>query len=738
MGFVFQRRSIIDTNEFLAAVYGDQTGYVTINSIDDETGALDVQRWISLPNERKFMIRYCELRDSEDVYLSVAVFSQQHRAKEDPLSTARVVWADADTCAPENFRVLPSIIVQTSPGRWHVWWVLDSTVSAARAEAVAQRISVAHAEQGCDRGFTRTKLLRVPGTTNTKHGNDPVTATDTGLRYTIEELEAVYADVSIERVVTNLGDVPEAITGDALLDLEADLDAAGLGDLYTRKPEPGQSWSERLFRFELELFRIGFNPTQVYSVARNAACNKFDPSAAGETTQTGVVIPQRNNPDAVLWADVQKAYAEYLADQASGVDEDTSTSAPGVSFLTIDERSLVNDTGTWIDTYTDWALTRSPQSAPDYHRSLAYLVLSAAFSDRVCIPLKYGVTYPNLWTLIIGDSTRSRKSTAMNFALAIIHRLEDIDGEKLDIGNDATQEALIQELGKRDGQFSLLHTDEVSGFFQELYLKNYRVGTIEKFTEIYGGSVPVALRSSKDAGNKVRARTAFGFLGVGVRKHVAESLTRRNFESGFLLRMTWTVADSPRYQKGDSDVEFGEKHADGTYDSDFRDMAVHLWEVRERYSQANPTSLGIEQDALDRLNQFAHDAHVLASKETDDTLDAGVDRLRDSVLKAAALLAAYYREPKINLFHVLAAIAQGEIWFRGLVRMLSEVSNSSFGRQQDDVFNFILVQKGHEVPESQIYRKFRFKPSEFNEIMTGLRHTGLVKRVDSNRWKALV
>lgn len=719
-------------------MYGQQTGHISINTIDEDTGSLDIQRWLNWPAERVFTERYISLRADEDVYLSTCVFSQEHRAKEDPLSVSQVVWADADTCAPENFRVPPSIVVQTSPGRWHCWWVLDESVSAERAEAVARRISIAHASQGCDRGFTRTKLLRVPGTTNTKHGSDPVTATDSGLRYSITYMEDAYADVEVEATIENLGSTPGPVSSEELLDLEAELDAAGLGDLYIRKPEAGQSWSERLFRLELELFRIGMNPTQVFSVARNAACNKFDPSAAGEQTETGVTIPRRNNPDGVVWNDVQKAYAEYLLDQDVEVDEDASTPVGGSSFLTLEERELVSDNPTFVDIYTDWALTRSPQSAPDYHRSLAYLLLSAAFSDRVVIPLKYGMTYPNIWTLIVGDSTRSRKSTAMNFCLDVIHKLEQFTGDTLDIGSDVTQEALIQTLGKRDGQFSLLHTDEVSGFFHELYTKNYRVGTIEKFTEIYGGKVPVVLRAGKDAGNKVRARTAFGFLGVGVRKHIAEALTRRNFESGFLLRMTWTVADSPRYQKGDSDVEFGERQADGSFDSDFTKIALDLFERMEKYSPENPTALGIEDDALDRINRFAHEVHMIAGKENDDTLDAGVDRLRDSVLKSAALLAAYYHDEKINMYHVLTAIAQSEVWFRGLVRMLNEVSNSAFGRQQDDVFNFIIVQDKHETLESTIYKKFKFKPSEFNEITTALVKQGKIKRVEGTRWKALI
>lgn len=738
MGFAISKEVIIDIAEFLDAVYGTQSGFVCINSIDEETGSLTIERWLSWPKEKKFAERYACLRSDEDVYLSVAVFSTEHRAKEDPLSVAQVVWADADTCAPENFRVVPSIVVQTSPGRWHCWWVLNESIPAERAERVAQRMSVAHAAQGCDRGFTRTKLLRVPGTTNTKHGADEVTATDSGERYSIERLEAAYADVELDRVVENLGAVPTPVNDNDLLDLETELDSHGLADLYTRKPEPGQSWSERLFRFELELFRIGFNPTQVFSVARKAACNKYDPKYAGEQTETGVIIPLRNNPDGVLWADVQKAYAEYLADQDVEVDEETSTTPGGASFLSIEERRFVEDNPCWIDRYTDWAMSRSTDGVPDYQRSLGYQLLSMVFGDRVVIPWKFGPMYPNLWVTIAGLSTLDKKTTAMNYMLGVLHKVEDLTQEQIDIGSDATAEALIQTLGKRDKQASLIYTDEIYDFFAELYAKNYRVGTIGNFTKLYGGEVPVVLRTGKDSGNRNRARTAFGFLGVGVKERIARVLNRDSFESGFLLRMTWTVADERRYKKGDADMEFGEAAPDGTYDSDMTELAVDLFERMERYDRERPTALRMSAEALERFNQFGHELHVASAHAQDKVLEGGMDRLRDSVAKAASLLAAYERLDEIDLYCVLAAIRQGEVWYKGLSHMLDAVSTSAFGHQQDTVLGFVVAAKNHEALESTIYSKFKFKPSEFNEIMVALTKQGKIKRVDGNRWRALV
>ena len=733
--FISKEDIILSTHDVLELVYGDSQGHISINSLS-ETGSLDVERWLSWSVERNFTEKYIGLRSDEDVYYSVAKFSDEARSKDDPFSVARVVWADADTCAPEKFRVKPSIISVTSPGRYHCLWVLDKEYSAAKAEEVAHRISVAHAADGCDKGFTRTKLLRVPNTTNTKGEPFTVTAEDTGARYTLAELEAVYGDVSLDFKIENLGSVPEPVSANDLLDLEAMLESNQLADLYLRKPEAGQSWSDRAYRLQLDCFRLGMNPTQVFSVARNAACNKFDPSAAGEETQTGVVIPARRNPDAAVWTQVQQAYTEFLQEEDVPVEDTPKMAAQ--SFLTMDERRFVEDNPTWVDRYTDWAMTRSPDGVPDYQRSLGYLILSMMFADRVFMPLQYGPMYPNLWTMIAGLSTLDKKTTAMDYAVDILRKVEALSGETVVIGSDATTEALITTLGKRDGEASLLYTDEIYDFFAEIYTKNYRVGTIGKFTELYGGKVPVVLRATKDAGNKTLARTAFGFLGVGVKNRIAQVLHRDSFESGFLLRMTWTVADERRYKKGDADVAQQQVAADGTYDADMNQIALDLYEQRERYTREFPTALPLTDEALARLNQFIHDLHVASAQSQDNVLEGGVDRLGYSVLKSAAVLSAYEHLSEIPLDHVLAAIRQGEIWFKGLVEMLNAVSTSAFGHTQDTVLAFITAAKDHEVPESAIHRKFKFKPSEFNEIITALVKSGLIKRVDGNRWKAMV
>lgn len=718
---------------FLDFIYGPQKGFICINTRSDD-GSLDSERWLKWPEEKTFANKYNRIRSLEDVYCSVTVFSQPERSREDSAATTRVVWADADTCDPSNFRVQPSVIVQTSAGRWHVWWVLDMPVPASQAQDVARRIAYAHREQGCDVGWTLTKILRVPGTSNTKTDPpSPVTATYTDTVYTLDELLAAYPD-DVEASTVQSGPVPEPLSEDECLALEADLEIWGLADLYVSRPQEGQSWSERAYRLELDMFRNGWTPQQVYSMMLRSPANKYNPDSAGLRTQTGVRIPKRHNPEAVLWAEVQKAYAEI----SEFPDPEPLPKTERPSFLSVDERALLADNPSWIDSYVSWALSRSPQSAPEYHHLLAYLLLSVALSDRISMHLKWGKTHPNLWGLIVGDSTRTRKTTAVNLFLSCVHRIERLDMSVLDIGSDATAEALVQVLGKRDGMVSLLHTDEVAEFFKENLVKNYRVGSLGTFTKVYDGDVPVVLRASKDSGNTTRAQSRFCFLGSGIRDEIAKNLTRDFFASGFLIRETWAVADPPRYQKGDSDLQEAQPDDKGNYDVDRDEMLAPVFAARTKF--AHGTTMVLDPEALNRINKFADDLHTAAARIGDDILLAGVERLRDSVLKAAMLLSAVYKETTVGIYPTLCAIKQGEAWFNALVRMLGEVSNTEFGRKQDQVYKFIVSGDNHMQSESAIWRKFTMKPQEFNEVMTALQKAGLVRRSQSaqGKWEGLI
>lgn len=741
-------------SKFFDTIYGGGSGYVSICG-RNELGELNVERWMEWPADKGFIDRYVQVRQDEDVYYSVSEFTEERRVRVDTEAKTKLVWADADICHPDLFRVPPSIVVQTSPphnpdqecgprdrtgkmceGHYHVLWVLDKFYPAQEAQEVSRKVAVAHADDGCDPGWSMTKILRVPGTTNTKW-SPPYTlppAEYSDKVYTLEEISEAYADISDQTIVQYGGDAPDLPNenSDEFIALEDYITRANLANLYLIKPRSGESWSERAYRLQMELFRFGLTLEEVYPLAWNAACNKYHPRAVGEVTQTGVPIPERTNPEGVLWNEVQKSFAEFKTEIAPIPMEHVDEAPTEVlELLTIDEQEMVNHNPTILDHYTNWALSKSPDHAEVYSQSLGPMLLSAAYGDRCFVNLRWGLQRTNLWTIILGDTTRTHKSSAKNLFLRFVHAIEEQELEEIDIGSDATAEKLISVLGERDGLVSLLHTDEINGFFYENLVKNYRAGTLETYTELYDGQVPVVLRATKGSGNQRRADTSFLLVGVGIFDKVAQTLTREQFESGFLLRATWSLADPKPYRRGDSDLIAGDdtQVEVGYQDPEFKRMLTEILKQRSRYNHEMPKVMSFSPKALSRINKFTESLHMYALEKHDKTLDGGIDRLRDSVMKLAALLSYHHGNENIELFEVLVAINQGQRWFRDFQRMLGAVSLSAFGQQCDELESYVRTGADGKRTEAAVLRKFQYKMRDYEDILAVLSKQGRIRRL---------
>ena len=133
----------------------------------------------------------------------------------------------------------------------------------------------------------------MPGTTNLKDRDNPYKIGDaefTGELYTLEALNELYADQTPSAPVALSDEMPEFLSYTELAKLEQRVIVGSpYENLYTQTPE--SDWSGKLFRLQFDLFREGCSPREVFTLSKNAACNKFD---------------RDSKPDSELWKTVQK------------------------------------------------------------------------------------------------------------------------------------------------------------------------------------------------------------------------------------------------------------------------------------------------------------------------------------------------------------------------------------------------------------------------------------------------
>jgi hypothetical protein len=718
----------VNTKDFLETILGSSAGYATIVT-KDAKGVPTVQKFFSYPDELDEMAEYAIAHKEEDVYFSPIVYYEQRRIRENAKSVA-VVYSDADTCNPENFRITPSIVVETSKDRWHAYWVLDASSEPNRVAMLAKQIAYAHREQGCDvSGWNPTKLLRVADTSNLKYdSSQPVVATTNGLIYSIEEIEKAYADVAVDKVLEPSNDPLPEITSDVMSVLAKISSNKEVLSLYIDEPTPNADLSKMLWKMEMELFRQGLTAEEVFVVAKHAKCNKYHSPNR----------PRRFDADGDLWREVLRARDSFIANSANpepieDIEADEETRK--VDFLSAEEREYVANTRTFIDDYVDWAQKKT-DGAVEYQIAGAFTILSSAFSDIGCAAPKYGKMGLNLWFMLLGETTRSRKSTSRNLMLRMLTAYEKYVGYQIDIGSNATGEALVKHLSGRDKMTSLFHRDEVQGLFREFVTKTYMAAAADQYTELYDGKVPVMLRST-GAQNGVkalqteRAETNFIMYLMGITSKVAEILTVDYFRSGFLARFIYVVADAPERSRESEDLAQASEHETIVRDDEMERIIRSVYDSAlwwQKKGGVFPRPIFLTDEALSRFNAFKWEmGNFTNGHPNEESIEPSRQRLALSVWKCAVLLALYDRSEKVETQHLAIAIHYAEGWFKNLIRMAGAISASEWQRDVDGL-EAVILSKGGRMRYEEAYKKFSNKRKrEFDEMVDALRSQARLK-----------
>lgn len=456
-----------------------------------------------------------------DVYFCPTLLAFSERTKGN-VHKSRVLWADLDTCHPENLLVEPSAVIESSAGRWQAYWLLNEVVEAEKAEHINKRIAYYHADDGCDRsGWDLTQVLRFPGTQNHKylpeiHTVKVLHAKPT--KYKISDFD-IYPDVNYESTTTK--PLPTELP---------DLDATSLMTHIRYKVNPmaerlfaetpKSNWSKALWQLELFLFAAGLSAEEVFLVCKEAACNKY---------------ARDNRPDVYLWNEICRAEAAYET-PAHMPPTTTTTDSIDFSLLSDTDKEWAKNTPTIVEEYIEWAKTVG-DAAWQYHQAGAFVILSTLLAGTIRLPTSYGIVVPNVWFMILADTTLTRKSTAMDLAMDM---LIEIDSDAV-LATDGSIEGLMTSLSMRPGRPSVFLRDEFSGLLEMLTKKDYYAGMLETLTKLYDGKFQKRVLRKEVL--EVRDPVLILFTG-GIKTKILSLLADSHVSSGFLPRFVFITAES--------------------------------------------------------------------------------------------------------------------------------------------------------------------------------------------------
>lgn len=462
--------------------------------------------------------------------------------------------------------------------------------------------------------------------------------------------------------------------------------------------------------------------------------------------ETYLVLQAAQDSTEVLPGDAGYALPESLFKQAT--DAVAANSIP--SLLTEDEiRDCITNgrVDSFVTRYVEWA-SRRTDAPSQYHVVGALTVLSNLLDAHVTLATSHGNIRCNLWFMILGGTTNTRKTTAMEMAVKMARCMDN----DIVVTTNGSAEGILSSLEGRDGQASLLHRDEVAGLLSETADKKYMSGALESLTQLYDGNSQRRTLSRR----VIQVNDPyFSILCGGIKDRVAELLTIDHIESGFIPRFLvvcgWRRIEDMR--------PIGPPTEDIRWMQD--KLIAYLSGLSERYSPpkrkvngnggsrpSGPLELKASDDAWERIQKLEADARKIGQdSESPDIFGPLFERCKNSILKVAVLLAAdraYLQEletAQVEAGDVIQAISYSSVWIESMYDLVRGIEGkpSPEEKRLTRITDYVRsLQAG--VDRSTIMRKYRLNANEVGSIEATLlqRRQIVVSRPNGKRivWQA--
>lgn len=274
---------------------------------------------------------------------------------------------------------------------------------------------------------------------------------------------------------------------------------------------------------------------------------------------------------------------------------------------------------------------------PEYHLCASLSLLSLAVDKNVEIYTKPHVQYTNLWCLLLGESTISRKTTALNLARDVLF-YAGLEGRR--IPEDFSPEALLDFLSRTPHAIFL--KDEFADFLAKMK-RSYAFGMDALFCALYSNP-PSYVR-------KLRKETFtiddpyLCLLGATVPRSVLKMMKDEDIDTGFLPRFLIVMPErfKPRMRIDGLDPNTEQMKAKlGVW---LKDIHEALLKSRE-WNDACVRAI-IEDEALEMYNTFCEEKENEFFELSDvdkSRWGAILGRLNENLLKIACLIRVSRKE----------------------------------------------------------------------------------------------
>jgi hypothetical protein len=699
--------------------FGEAKGVIAIGTKSKEGRFSEV--FFRYPEDMPKLLEWINKNiNGRNMYFCPQLLSKPKRIKPNVLICTNI-WADLDEADPSTFDLKPSITIKTSDGRWQGLWLLSSPTPPETGEQAARKLTYA---VGADpSGWDLTQYLRVPLTYNLKYDDMivEVTEIEDEFKYDIQ----TFLDLPEVPEHQGISDVEfpdekiKKLDPDKILEKHRDSLLPSVFTLYSTSPT--SDWSATLWSLENMLLEAGLTLEETFAVCWTSASNKY---ARDERTRYD------------LWKEILKA-KKHLELQAGEESEGANFNLEPL--LTHEEENTVKLLpDSFVEKYIKWAKNRS-DAAPSYHEAGAFTILSALLAENIRLPTSFGNLIPNLWFLILGDTTLTRKTTAMDMAMELLLTVY----EDCVLATDGSLEGILTALALRQGQASIFWRDEFSGMLDAMKRRDYYAGMVEVLTKLYDGKYQKRILRKEII--EIRDPVFIMFCG-GIKSRIVELFDTDYIINGFIPRFIYLVAEPDMKNFKPAGPSNNEIQTVSTK------LVEELFALRNRYDSKTFITMGdnkvagrephlaeLTQEAWDRYNVLERQLmEAGAASDNPEYFTPTMDRMSKSCLKVAVLLAAL-REQKdrkviVEIEDILHAIKYIASWIPHTVYIVSNSGKSLSEKTIDRAYLLIL---GGKKSRSHLMRSMHLTSREADLILDTLEQRGLIVRSKSGKLERL-
>ena len=339
----------------------------------------------------------------------------------------------------------------------------------------------------------------------------------------------------------------------------------------------------------------------------------------------------------------------------------------------------------------------------------------------------------NVWAVIIGHSTITKKTTSLNIVLQDIERINqekyNVYKSKLDMYNiekdinknsiepkreyikfpdDSTIESLTTILENQ--QRGILKASEFGGFLKRLN-KGYAGDIKETLTELY--DVPLSYEITRMSRENVLLERPFlSILGASTIEWFRENINQSDLRAGFLARFLYSIRNSNEkpyipFLELEDIIPLSENYFDT---GKIYNRLTSIEEIIINHSkEAKGKHINYDRDSYKELSQS--DGEEISFKA----------RLLGYSFKIAGIIALTNGRDKIEVQDVEDSILITEYYKKNVGELLSEqLVYSEFQIKENRIFNIIKKSKGKDMKRTDLFNRSNMDKKEFDLIIDTL------------------